>query len=60
MTPEEHKARHIELHKAMDELLSDYMRHHPNQVSFMTMPLEDLLLWSYQQTLEPEELPPEG
>jgi hypothetical protein len=30
MTDEEHKQRHIELHRAFDELLADWLRHDPD------------------------------
>jgi len=29
MTEKEHKKRHIELHKVLDELYADYIHHHP-------------------------------
>lgn len=56
MTPEEHKERHILLHKMLDELLADYIGHNTEQKSFLKMPLEDLLDWSHQQTIEPTEI----
>lgn len=53
MESEEHKEHHIRLHKAFDELFADYIGQHPNQVSFLDMPLRQLLEWSHEQTLNP-------
>ncbi len=54
MTPEQHKKRHEELHKALDELFADYITHHPDQRGFINMPLIDLLDWSAKQTACPD------
>lgn len=51
----EHQARHLELHKALDELLADYLLHHPGSVPGKIM-LIQLLEWSHQQTTEPTAL----
>jgi hypothetical protein len=53
MDTTEHRARHILLHKRLDELLADFIRHTkklPSQTSIM-----DLMEWSHRQTVEPEE-----
>lgn len=55
MTKKEHKKKHIELHKAFDELFSDYIFHHPEQIRFTEMPLIKLLTWSNEQTENPTE-----
>ena len=55
MNKKEHKERHILLHQHLDEIYADYIKHHPAQKSFLKMPLEDLLQWSYEQTLKPTE-----
>lgn len=53
MTNEEHKQRHVELHKKFDELLADFIGHtgrlpsETNLIEFMN--------WSYRQTLDPTE-----
>lgn len=57
MTRDEHRQRHVELHRSLDELFADFIRHAPrDQHQFLDMPLSTLLSWSYQQTLEPTEL----
>jgi hypothetical protein len=60
MTTEEHRQRHIELHQALDELLADYIRHHPLNLrdghdmrSFLSRPIGELLEWSASQTSAP-------
>ena len=53
MPSEEHKIRHIELHKSLDELLADYINITGNLPS-KTM-LSDFLKWSYMQTINPVE-----
>jgi hypothetical protein len=54
-TPEQHGARHVELHKALDELVADFIRHTDRMPS--RTPLSDLMSWSFAQTLNPTELP---
>jgi hypothetical protein len=55
MTPEKHKERHVELHKWLDELFADYIKHHPEQHGFLDMPFKQFLDWSHQQTIKPDE-----
>jgi hypothetical protein len=55
MTPEEHKALHIKLHNALDELFADYIGHHPEQTLFLQMPVITLINWSHEQTISPSE-----
>lgn len=57
MTKDEHRARHKMLHRALDELFADYIACHPAEVQFTTMPLNRLLEWSHQQTIDPDEAP---
>lgn len=57
LTPAEHRARHLELHRALDELAADYMRHHHNARPSNTT-IMDLMIWSFEQTRNPTE-PPE-
>lgn len=51
MTPEEHKQRHIELHKMLDELIADFISQTGKMPSKTTV--MELMQWSYQQTLDP-------
>ena len=51
MTPEEHNARHVELHNALDELVADWISITeclPSQNSVMA-----LMQWSHRQTEDP-------
>lgn len=54
MTHDEHRARHEELHRALDELVADWAAHNrgvlPSTTSIM-----DLIIWSYEQTQDPVE-----
>jgi hypothetical protein len=56
MTPEEHRQRHITLHRALDELFADYIGHHPQQSGFLDTPIRALIEWSHAQTIEPADL----
>ena len=49
--PETHKQRHIKLHKAIDELLADFISYANGRSS---MVIFDLLTWSHKQTEEPD------
>jgi len=51
MKLEEHRKRHIELHKALDELVADWMRH----TGFLPSKRQvtELMRWSYEQTINP-------
>ena len=57
MTPEEHKKRHLELHRALDELFADFIEQHPTQGTFLRMPLQSLLTWSAAQIAGPDHPP---
>jgi hypothetical protein len=53
ITLEEHRARHVELHRSLDELVADFIRHTdrlPSETSVM-----DLMMWSHAQTQNPTE-----
>ena len=54
MNIEEHKIRHVELHKALDELVADFINHTENMPSKTT--LFELMEWSFEQTKNPTEL----
>jgi hypothetical protein len=52
-----HRKRHIELHRAFDELLADWIAHDPfldDRRRSIHSPIFDLMQWSHQQTIEPE------
>ena len=51
----EHRARHIELHVALDELVADWATHQPLGKVFSNSTIMELIEWSYQQTIKPEE-----
>lgn len=55
MKKDEHKQRHIELHKALDELFADYITHHPGKSRFTKVTIGELLEWTYEQTINPTE-----
>jgi hypothetical protein len=57
ITWEEHRDRHIKLHKHMDELFADYINHHANDVSFTEMPIINLIKWSSDQCVDPLPTP---
>lgn len=58
MTEDEHRNRHIDLHKALDELIADWAAHQPKDSSKMysNTTIAELMEWSYRQTSEPESL----
>jgi hypothetical protein len=53
LTPHQTKNRHVELHRALDELFACYITQHPDQVYFLQMPFEQFLTWSHQMTIKP-------
>ena len=53
MTTEKHRQRHKELHKSLDELVADYLIHNKGLPSTTTV--MELMHWSHQQTINPEE-----
>jgi hypothetical protein len=59
-----HKNRHVELHRALDELVTDYINHKRNRSVFTAAPQYDgigkttvmqLIKWSKKQAAEPTE-----
>jgi len=56
MDAEEHKARHVALHRALDELVADCIRHNPTK-SFSTMTVLELMEWSASQLEDPTPTP---
>ena len=51
MTKEQHKRRHMELHKILDELTADAFEH--SGLSRKSTIL-DLMKWSFKQTWKPD------
>lgn len=51
-----HRARHFQLHRELDELSADFLRHNPGHMLSNTSVIE-LIRWSYRQTIEPQEVP---
>ena len=47
-----HKAKHKELHKALDELVTDYLQNTGGRTSQRSV--IDLIEWSHKQTLKPD------
>lgn len=57
MTPEEHQAEHIRLHRALDELLACYLSQKRKPLTSINDPIIELLRWSHQMTLAPSLCP---
>ena len=53
MNIEEHKKRHQELHRELDELLADYISRDSSH--HVTDKIIELLEWSFKQTQNPTE-----
>jgi hypothetical protein len=49
MTKEEHAARHKELHKALDELVADFIENSRPRGSLTKNTIFDLIMWSSAQ-----------
>jgi hypothetical protein len=55
VTRDEHRARHVLLHKMLDELAADYFSHVREAMPSNTT-LTQLMKWSYAQTIDPADL----
>ena len=55
MDEEEHRLRHVELHKSFDELMADFLAQHPRKLPSNTT-LMELMVWSHKQTIKPARL----
>ncbi len=53
MNEKKHMERHRELHKALDELVADWISHTEKLPSRSTV--MELMQWSYEQTTKPAE-----
>jgi len=54
MTREEHIARHVELHKALDELVADWISNNQGVLPSKATVL-DLMQWAQEQAIAPTE-----
>lgn len=52
MTENEHKQRHIELHKNLNELVVNFIQHNDGALLSQTSVM-DLMRWSHEQTINP-------
>ena len=57
LAAEEHRQRHQALHRALDELLADFVAHGDPLSGMLSRPIADLLQWSHAQTQTPTPLP---
>jgi hypothetical protein len=55
MTTEEHRKKHVELHRALRELVADWLRE-PDSWPGRT-PVFELIEWSHAQTINPTPSP---
>lgn len=55
LDPGQHRARHAELHRALDELVADWIRHTRRTPSHATV--LDLMIWSSEQMASPTPSP---
>ena len=55
MTREQHIEVHKGLHRNLDLLIADFIRHHSNYKSMLETTLKELMEWSYKQTMDPDE-----
>ena len=57
MNKEKHIERHLELHKALDELAADWLDNQPTESEklFSNTTIMELMEWSYEQTKNPTE-----
>jgi len=58
MTKAEHKRRHEQLHRSLDELFADYIYHHPEESEVTEMSVNKLIKWSFEQTKNPTPYKP--
>lgn len=57
MTQEEHRQRHVELHKYLDELVADRIgaAKYPDNWLPSRNTVMELMQWSHEQTITPHE-----
>jgi hypothetical protein len=54
-TQDEHRQRHIELHRSLDELIADFILHHKDKLLSETT-VRELMEWAYLETINPTDL----
>jgi hypothetical protein len=52
---EKHRRRHVELHRALDELVADWVLHQPRG-KLCNSTIMELIEWSHRQTIKPAEI----
>lgn len=52
VTPEMHMCKHAQLHKALDELVGDFVHHNPRKLPTRTT-IYELMVWSKGQITNP-------
>jgi hypothetical protein len=54
MTPHATKERHVELHRAFDELFACFITEHPKRSGrYSDATLKEFMEWSHQMTIKP-------
>lgn len=55
-SPHAHRDRHVRLHRALDELVQDYVTQHPETGDrFGTLTVKELLTWAAEEAVAPTE-----
>lgn len=54
MDEKKHRQLHVKMHKTLDAVIADFMKHTDRLPS--KTPIIELLEWSYQQTIQPDEI----
>lgn len=54
-SPDAHRERHVYLHRALDELVQDYVAHHPDAIDIDTLTVKELLRWAAEEAVHPTE-----
>lgn len=52
-----HRGRHVQLREALDELVTDFLLHHPGE-PFHALTVRRLAIWAAAQAQRPTEPPP--
>jgi len=60
MTPEEHQAQHVRLHRALDELLACYLSQRGEPRTSVHDEIYALMKWSHQMIAKPTPVPDEA